>query len=231
VAAPDSRTRQLALELGHTPSLIEADFMVGDSNRLAVRHVAAWPDWAGPFTLVTGPAKSGKSHLAGIWLERAGAKLADPADMSMGSHDGPVLIEDADRAGYDEADLFGILNQCLQRGRSVLMTARAEPGNWPYATDDVNSRVRLAAHFRLNPPTDIELSQMFVKLFADRQVSVDPKVIAYLVKRMERAHETAVALVERMDDLALSRGSAITRGVAAEALEQLESHAGLSDEE
>jgi len=231
VAALDSRSRQLALELGHTPSLIEADFIIGDSNKLAFQHVAAWPDWAGPFALVTGPAKSGKSHLAGIWMERSGAKPANPADMAAGGHDGPVLIEDADRAGYDEAELFGMLNQCLQQGRSVLMTARAEPGNWPYATDDVNSRVRLAAHFRLNPPTDIELSQMFVKLFADRQVSVDPKVIAYLVTRMERAHETAVALVEAMDDLALSRGSAITRRVAAEALEQLENQAGLSDED
>jgi len=98
--------------------------------------------------------------------------------MGMVSHDGPVLIEDADRVPYDEAELFGMLNQCLQQQRAVLLTARAEPGNWPYATDDVNSRVRLAAHFRLNPPTDIELSQMFVKLFSDRQVSVDPKVIA-----------------------------------------------------
>ena len=58
---------------------------------------------------------------------------------------------------------------------------------------------------------DIQLSQMFVKLFGDRQVAVDPKIIAYLVARMERSPEEAVALADLMDRLALAAGTAITR--------------------
>jgi len=65
---------------------------------------------------------------------------------------------------------------------------------------------------------DIQLSQMFVKLFQDRQVSVDPRTIAYLVARMERAPGEAVALVEAMDRMALERGVPITRAIASEAL-------------
>ncbi len=66
-----------------------------------------------------------------------------------------------------------------------------------------------------------------MKLFGDRQVSVDPKIISYLVARMERSPEEAVALADLVDRLALSRGTAITRSVAAAALaergvEQLE---------
>ena len=102
--------------------------------------------------------------------------------------------------------------------RPVLMTARTPVADWPYRTDDVKSRARLAAHFSITAPDDILLSQMFVKLFADRQLSVDPKVISYLVGRMERSSEEAVALVELLDRLSLSRGRAITRAVAADAL-------------
>ena len=40
---------------------------------------------------------------------------------------------------------------------------------------------------------------MFVKLFGDRQVTVDPKIIAYLVARMERSPEEAVVLAELID--------------------------------
>jgi chromosomal replication initiation ATPase DnaA len=65
---------------------------------------------------------------------------------------------------------------------------------------------------------DIQLSQMFVKLFQDRQVAVDPKTIGYLVARMERSSAEAVALAELMDRMALERGVAITRNIAAEAL-------------
>jgi chromosomal replication initiation ATPase DnaA len=59
---------------------------------------------------------------------------------------------------------------------------------------------------------------MLVKLFGDRQIAVDPRIIGYLVPRMERSPAEAVALVDLMDRLALARGSAVTRAVAAEAL-------------
>ncbi len=54
----------------------------------------------------------------------------------------PLVIEDADRAGYDEAALFHLLNQSMRDGRPVLLTARAPVAEWPYATDDVRSRAR-----------------------------------------------------------------------------------------
>jgi chromosomal replication initiation ATPase DnaA len=67
---------------------------------------------------------------------------------------------------------------------------------------------------------DIQLSQMFVKLFGDRQVTVDPRIIAFLVARMERSPEEAVALAALIDRMALERGTAITRAIASEALRQ-----------
>ncbi len=125
-----------------------------------------------------------------------------------------------DRLGYDEAGLFHLLNQSMRDGRALLLTARDEVAQWPLATDDVRSRMRRAATFRLELTDDIQLSQMFVKLFADRQVAVDPKVIGYIVARMERSAEEAVILADLMDRLALESGTAITRSIAAEALDR-----------
>jgi chromosomal replication initiation ATPase DnaA len=128
------------------------------------------------------------------------------------------LIEDVDRAGYEETALFHLLNQSMRDQRPLLMTARESVANWPFQTDDLKSRARLAALFTLALSDDIQLSQMFVKLFADRQVAVDPRVIGFLVARMERSPEEAVSLADLLDRMALSRGTAITRGLAAEAL-------------
>ncbi len=214
---------QLPLELGHVASLAEADFVVGEGNRLAYAHVTAFPDWPGSLTLIIGPAKSGKSHLARIFAERAGAALAHPSELEARAREGgawPLVIEDVDRTGYEEAALFHLLNQSMRDRRPLLMTASGPIATWPYSTDDLRSRARHAAMFTVTVTDDIQLSQMLVKLYADRQVSVDPKVIAFLSRRMERSPEEVVALVELTDRLALARGSAITRSVAAEALRQ-----------
>lgn len=217
-----TETGQLVLDLGYVEAQSEDDFMVCEGNMLAFAHVLAFPKWSAALTLLEGPAKSGKSHLARIWVNRANAIIAGPGDLeSLATRGGksPVLIEDVDRAGYDEKELFHLLNQSMRDERPVLLTARTPVISWPYATNDVKSRARLASHFSITAHDDILLSQMFVKLFADRQLSVDPKVISYLVARMERSSEEAVALVSIADRLALSRGRAITRAIAAEALE------------
>ena len=215
------RGGQLPLELGHSPSHAEADFILGEGNELAYAHVVAFPNWAGPLTLLTGPAKSGKSHLARIWAARADARIAEPVEVESLSREagtGPLVVEDVDRLDYEEAALFHLLNQSMRDRRPLLMTARDTVAEWPFRTDDLKSRARLAAHFSVRTTDDIQLSHMLVKLFGDRQVSVDPKVISYLVARMERSVEEAVILAQMLDEMALARGSAITRGLAAEVL-------------
>ncbi|HVW91440.1 MAG TPA: hypothetical protein VHB74_02410 [Devosia sp.] len=214
---------QLPLAFDPVTSHDEADFVVGEGNRLAYLHLLAWPDWPGPLTLLVGPAKAGKSHLGRIWAARAGAKSPAPSEIEARASEGgtgALLIEDVDQPGYDEQALFHLLNQSMRDGRPLLMTARQPVGGWPYATDDLKSRARLATLLELMAATDTELSQMLVKLFADRQIAVDPRIIGYIVPRMERSPAEAVALAELMDRLALSRGTAITRSVAAEALRQ-----------
>lgn len=215
------RADQLPFDYSHDPSHAEADFIAGDGNRLALAHIRAFPAWPGPLTLLEGPPKSGKSHLARIWAERVGADAPRPEDIEALAGAGgafPLVIEDVDRLGYEEQELFHLLNQSMRESRPLLLTARDAIANWPFATDDLKSRARLASHFTLTLSDDIQLSQMFVKLFADRQVAVDPKVIAYVVSRMERSPEEAVALVDLADRLALAAGTAITRRVAAQAL-------------
>ncbi|MEQ1771719.1 MAG: hypothetical protein ABL879_17965 [Devosia sp.] len=212
---------QLPFDYTHDPSHLEEDFIAGDGNRLALAHVQSFPAWAGPLTLIDGPPKSGKSHLARIWAQRSGAGIPQPGeieDLAKLGGQGPLLLEDVDRLAYDEAALFHLLNQSIRDRRPVLMTAREAVANWPFETDDLKSRARLAAHFTLALSDDIQLAQMFVKLFGDRQVAVDPKVIAYLVARMERSPEEAVVLADLTDRMAMADGSRITRAIAARAL-------------
>ncbi|MBN9334056.1 hypothetical protein [Devosia sp.] len=223
VAIPqrDGKLRQLPLEFEHVPSHAADDFLVGEGNALAHSRIVAWPHWPDAVTVLIGPAASGKSHLARIFADRSHAAMVTPetvAEIAEADARGPLVVEDVDRLGYDEPSLFHLLNQAMRGNRTLLLTAREDISNWPLVTDDVRSRVRRAPAFRLEVSDDIELSHMFAKLFGDRQIKVDPKIIHYLVARMERSPEEVAVLADRMDRLALSRGTAITRTIAAEAL-------------
>ncbi|WP_052153027.1 hypothetical protein [Devosia sp. LC5] len=214
---------QLAFELSHIPAQGEGDFLVGEGNALAHGRILAFPYWSEPLTLLIGPAASGKSHLARIFADRSGAHFAGAGELeALATRGGrtPLVVEDVDRLGYDEAGLFHLLNQSMRDQRAILLTAREEVAQWPLATDDVRSRARRATAFSLEMTDDIQLSQMFVKLFGDRQIKVDPRIIGYLVARMERSTEEVSILADLMDRLALAKGTAITRSIAADALDR-----------
>ncbi|HEY0911285.1 MAG TPA: chromosomal replication initiator DnaA, partial [Bradyrhizobium sp.] len=66
--------RQLALALPHAESLSRDNFLEGPANAAALALIDSWPDWPNRVMLLVGPEGSGKSHLAAIWAEQAGAR-------------------------------------------------------------------------------------------------------------------------------------------------------------
>ena len=81
------------------------------------------------------------------------------------------------------------------------------------------SRLQAAPLTRLDPPDDALLSAVLIKLFSDRQITVPPVLIPYLVLRMERSIAAARALVAALDARSLAEGKPIGRQMAAEVLD------------
>lgn len=54
-------------------------------------------------------------------------------------------------------------------------------------------------------PDDMLLGGVIHKLFADRQISVEPHVVSYLVSRIERSLLSAIQIVDRLDRAALEQ--------------------------
>jgi chromosomal replication initiation ATPase DnaA len=173
--------------------------------------------------LLLGPTGAGKSHLAAIWAQRAGAKTLPAASLPLAdlpalASSGAVLIEDADRAPLAEAELFHLIN-LLQGGQGYLaITARAWPDAWGVQTKDLLSRLRLAPAIEIGEPDDALIRAVLVKLFFDRQLAVDASVVEYLAVRIERSLDAARRVVELLDTAALAAGRAITRPMAAQVL-------------
>ena len=218
--------QQLTFHLPSEPKLTRSDFFVCAANTAALAAMDGWQNWPQQKMLLIGPDGAGKSHLAQIWAEAAGATLmraADLANADLAAFTGQaaVGIEDAETlAGRpdDETALFHLHNLLAPNG-VLLITANTPPRDWGLKLPDLASRMQATAQTRLNPPDDALLTAVLAKLFADRQLVILPNLIPYLVSRMNRSIATARSLVAALDDRALAQHRPITRAMAAEILD------------
>jgi chromosomal replication initiation ATPase DnaA len=229
----EDRPRQLPLDLVHTEGRSRGHLVVSDANLAAVTMIDGWPGWPSPVVVLAGPTGSGKSHLGAIWRAMSGAVAVDrrrvaeavaPAEAGT-----PLFIDDADAGGLDETGLFHAVNAVRSAGSSMLITARNFPSAWGVALPDLASRLKAAATLEIGEPDDRLLAGVIAKLFADRQVDVEPHVVQYLVRRIERSLATAIRVVDRLDGMALEQKVRITRTLAAEAVGALDEGQGELD--
>jgi chromosomal replication initiation ATPase DnaA len=218
--------RQLILDLPHQPGMERADFVTGEANRAAVALIDRWPDWPVRTVLLSGPAGAGKSHLAAIWRSESGAAAAAAAALGDAQAEalvagGAVLVEDLHAPRRDERALFHLLNLARERGAAVLMTSREPAAGLRISLPDLASRLRAATPAALAAPDDDLLKRVLTKLFADRQIAVEPAVIAYTATRIERSLAAASRVVAWLDRESLAGGRAVTRPLAGQAVAAL----------
>jgi chromosomal replication initiation ATPase DnaA len=220
--------RQLALELPHAESFRRDDFLPDGSNEAALTLVDSWPDWPHRVVAIVGPGGSGKSHLAAIWAERAGARIVDAGSLTQNEVPGSLVtgalaLEDLAPEQTDEPALFHLLNLAREEDAFVLITAASRLTLQRGVLPDLKSRLRAVPVFELAPPSESLIAAVLVKLFADRQLLIDEDTVAYLLTRMERSLASARDLAARLDRAALSRARRITRQLAVEVLREQES--------
>ncbi|MCR9139182.1 MAG: DnaA regulatory inactivator HdaA [Alphaproteobacteria bacterium] len=223
----DHGAQQLPLNFGHAASTARDDLIVSSPVDAAISLIDRWPDWPSPVVIMAGPTGSGKTHLANIWKERASALVindlrSDDSTLHL-AIDGPVLMEDIDREDFSETALFHLLNTVYQNNSHMLITSRTWPAAWPVNLPDLRSRLKAATVVEIGEPDDMLLAQVIEKLFSDRQIAIDPKIVSYLVHRMERSLAAAQVIVHKVDELALARRGKITRALVAEVLGQWDS--------
>ena len=215
--------RQLAFALPHAESLTRDNFLEGPANEAGLTLVDSWPDWPNRIMLLVGPEGSGKSHLAAIWAEEAGARSTtahalNAAAVPVALATGALVVEDLKSSDLDERALFHLMNLAREDEAYVLITARAPPSALVVELRDLRSRLRAVPVVSLLTPDDALFRALIVKFCADRQMAVDEAVVSYLTTRIERSFVAARRAVELLDTEALRLGRPVTRALAADLL-------------
>ncbi len=217
--------KQIPMEFAFRSALGREDFLVTEQNKAAITWIDKWPEWSDPFLLVVGPMGAGKSHLAQVWAKNSNAMILHSSDLKdldinalsqIASQN--IILEDID-AHTAEQPFFHLYNLIKENSRFLLMTSRESTRDWNIQLPDLKSRLGAIQIAKIEQPDDSLFAAILLKLFTDRQITVAPEVIQYLITRLERSFSSALEAVTMIDSLSLSEKKRVTIPLVKRVLE------------
>lgn len=206
---------QYTFDLPHTTSYAPHDFVVTESNRDAHAVATRAVPWPAPVMAITGPAGSGKTHLAHLFAQHEGARFIDSGVLGMVLAD--TLLEGAKAFVLELPDILAaeealaqLINAALAGQVPLLVTSRAPLSRRQVKRPDLSSRFKAIPEVALAAPDDTLLTVLLGKAFADRQVRAGEDVIAYLTKRIERSGSEVQRIAAYLDAGALAARQPLT---------------------
>lgn len=230
---------QLPLEFIPEPYMGKEDFMVATCNYEAFKLVDSWPDWPFFAICIYGPEGCGKTHLATIFAHTVSTLTHWPykipcikaKDINFETLEyfnlcQCLIVEDLNE-NIDNEALFHLYNHYRNEGGYILFTSQQAPARLNFHLPDLRSRMNIVPSAAINEPDDEMLSALFLKLFTDRQITVAPEVINYMLHNTQRSFAYACKLVAEIDNISLAKKRAVSIAIVKEAINVLnDNHQG-----
>lgn len=220
---------QLVFDLPQRIALERDVFLVAESNAEAVALIDNAAQWLQPVQWIYGPAGSGKSHLAAVLANQLPAITVEAAalaanseitDILAGDTGAEILVIDALDEMHKESEetLFHLINQARSGGVPILILSRSPAARLSIDLPDLMSRLKAIPAIPLGAPCDELVAGLIGKLFADRQLRPDARVIDFLLPRIDRDYQAMGQWVAAIDAAALAEKRAITVPLVANVL-------------
>jgi len=213
--------RQQAFRFSYRQRFVAADFQPAPCNAAALTWLARTGDWPEGRLALWGEPGCGKTHLLHLWAERTEGAVVLDCPLAGEAFDlpahGGIALDDVDAREHGAA-LLHLLNAASEARLPVLMAGRAPPSRWPTRIPDLASRLRAVAAAEIGAPDDELLRALLLRLAGERQLAIPEVVHEWLLRHLPRSPAAFREAVERLDEAAFAKGSAVTRPLAATAL-------------
>ena len=198
------------------------DFYISKSNEHIMNLLMNWPKWEKNFLNISGEKFSGKSHIIDIFIKKfKGIKLeanllknSDLKDVKIYQN---VIIENLDTS-VDEKLIFTLFNIVEQDNKYLLVTSLKPIVDLVFNLDDLKSRAKNFLLQNINIPDDELIFALVLKNLSDRQISLDKKLIDYVVKRIERSYSKIFEFIYKIDEISLKNKKSINLKIIKEVL-------------
>tara|TARA_B100000579_G_C22835538_1_gene858512 strand:+ start:1373 stop:2032 length:660 start_codon:yes stop_codon:yes gene_type:complete len=214
---------QLLINFNFKKDYLKQNFFVSSSNSYAFNILDSWPKWVKKSINLCGEKYSGKSHLAKIFQQKTSCLNVNSNEFSNETlvkfkTKQALIIEDFDNKISEEL-FYSLFNIIEQENKYLLITSIKPLNNYNFKLNDLISRINNCLSIKLEAPDDELIYALIVKNFSDRQISIDKKLIDYIIKRINRSYNDIFLFIYKIDQLSLQKGIPINLKIIKKALE------------
>ena len=213
---------QEIIKFDYGQNFTDDDFYVSKSNKHIFDLLIKWPKWEKNFLNISGEKFSGKSHLINIFLKKFnGIKLE--SNLLNNDHLGEIKVHQnivlENLTKEIKEDLFFTLcNIIEQDNKYLIVTSNQSIVDVDFNLIDLKSRSKNFLLQNIEKPDDELIFALILKNLSDRQISLDKKLIHYIIKRIDRSYGKIIDFIYKIDEVSLKKKRSIDFKIIKEVL-------------
>ena len=213
---------QKILKFDYDKNFQVEDFYVSSSNKHILKFFDKWPKWEKNFLNISGAKYSGKTHLIKIFLKKnlgisIDAKFLNNDNLKEAKLYQNIVLENFDR-NIDEKLAYTFFNFIEQENKYLIVTSTKPIVNINFDLNDLRSRCKNFILQDIGKPDDELIFALIIKNLSDRQISLDKKLIDYIIKRIDRSYSKILNFIYKIDEVSLKKKKSIDFNIVKEAL-------------
>ena len=213
---------QLIIKFDYEKNFKDDDFYVSSSNKHIFTLLNQWPKWEKNFLNINGEKFSGKTHLINIFIKKFkgikfDANLLSDKDLKTIKIHENIILENLDK-NINEKLIYSLLNIIELDNKFIIITSEKPLVEIDFKLDDLRSRTKNFLLQKIEKPDDELMFALILKNLSDRQISIDKKLIDFIIKRIDRSYGKIFDFIYKIDKISLKRKKPIDFKIIKEAL-------------
>jgi chromosomal replication initiation ATPase DnaA len=219
-----SNLNQLLLKFDLKQNYKDEDFYVSKSNFYAFNLLNRWPKWEKNFLNICGEKFSGKTHLTNIFLKKfKGIKIEarnfkNENLKELKIHEN-IVLNNLEH-NVDERLLYSLFNIIDQDNKFLIINSLIPISEINFKLEDLKSRTKNCLVANIDKPDDELMFALILKNLSDRQITIDKKLIDFIVKRIDRSYGKIFQFIYKIDEISLKKKKSIDFTIIKDALKE-----------
>ena len=213
---------QLLLNFNYKKNFNYDNFYVSKSNFYAFEILEKWPKWEKNILNVHGEKFSGKSHLANIFCKKKNSKKIDEKQLNDEILKElklfEIIILDNFENMIDERIIYALFNLVDNDNKYLVINSLSPINEIKFKLNDLNSRSKNCLFAKIDSPDDDLIFAIILKNLSDRQITIDKKLIDFIIKRIDRSYGKIAEFIYKIDELSLKKKKPIDFKIIKEIL-------------
>ena len=213
---------QKIIKFNYEKNLKSDDFFTSTSNKHVYNFLNSWPKWEKNFLNICGEKLSGKSHLMNIFLKKFKGIIFDASKFN--NHDlanikfhENIIIEDLNEE-INEKLIYTLINIIDQSNKYLIITTLKPISELDFNLMDLKSRTKNFLIQNIKKPDDELVFALLIKNLSDRQITIEKKLVNYIVKRIHRSYSNIFDFIYKIDEVSLKKKKSINLSIIREIL-------------